>query len=120
MVFDGSGTVIQTISFELESEAWQQKSISVPVDDGFVRWNIEGESDAHFFYAVQVDNESNDGTLFGLSSVNRGIRERHSPFRGFELAPWGAPGATLPGQKFSSVYSFRLLHWDETLVDFSR
>ena len=62
-VFDGSGTVVQTISFELEPEAWQQKSISVPVDDGFVRWDIEGDSDAHYFYAVEVDNESNDGTL---------------------------------------------------------
>ena len=34
-------------------------------------------------------------------------RRTDSAFREFELAPWGAHGATLPGQIFSSVYSFR-------------
>ncbi len=33
------------------------------VDDGFVVWEVNGESDSHYFYAVEVDNESNDGTL---------------------------------------------------------
>ena len=62
-VYDGSGTLIKTIEFELESEAWGQETISVPVDDSYVRWEINGESDAHYFYAVEVDDESNDGTL---------------------------------------------------------
>ena len=62
-VFDSHGMQIQTISFELAAEAWQQKSISTPVDDGFVEWEINGESDEHYFYAVEVDNRSNDGTL---------------------------------------------------------
>ena len=61
-VYD-DGMLVQTIPFELESEAWQQKSISVPVDNGFITWHIDGESDEHYFYAVEVDNESNDGTL---------------------------------------------------------
>ena len=61
-VYD-DGMLVQTIPFELESEAWQQKSINVPVDNGFITWHIDGESDAHYFYAVEVDNESNDGTL---------------------------------------------------------
>ena len=62
-VFDAFGTLVQTIAFELNAEAWQQKSISASVDNGFVRWNINGESEAHYFYAVEVDNASNDGTL---------------------------------------------------------
>ncbi len=64
-VFDAYGTLVQTIGFELEPEAWQQKSIrpAAEVDDAFVRWDINGESEAHYFYAVEVDNESNDGTL---------------------------------------------------------
>ena len=62
-VFDASGTLVQTITFELNEQAWQQKSISAPVDNGFVKWNINGESQTHYFYAVEVDNQSNDGTL---------------------------------------------------------
>ena len=62
-VRDGDGTLVQTIRFDLAPEAWQQKSISASVDDGFVVWEVNGESDAHYFYAVEVDNESNDGTL---------------------------------------------------------
>ena len=62
-VYDGYGTLVQTIRFNLEGEAWQQNSISARVDDGFVVWDVNGESDKHYFYAVEVDNESNDGTL---------------------------------------------------------
>ena len=52
-VFDSSGTLVQTIGFELEPEAWQQKSIrpAAEVEDGFVQWDIYGESEAHYFYA---------------------------------------------------------------------
>ena len=62
-VFDASGTLVQSIAFELTGQSWQQKSISAPVDNGFVKWNINGESQTHYFYAVEVDNRSNDGTL---------------------------------------------------------
>lgn len=62
-VRDGDGTLVQTIRFDLAPEAWQQKSISAPVDDGFVVWEVNGDSDSHYFYAVEVDNRSNDGTL---------------------------------------------------------
>ena len=62
-VFDGSGRLVQTIRFNLKAEAWQQKNISASVDDGLVRWEINGESKTHYFYAVEVDNQSNDGTL---------------------------------------------------------
>ena len=62
-VYDGYGTLVQTITFDLAPEAWQQKSISAQVDDGFVVWEVIGEAEAHYFYAVEVDNESNDGTL---------------------------------------------------------
>ena len=62
-VFDAFGTLVQTIRFELKGEAWQQKTISASLDNGFVRWEINGESKTHYFYAVEVDNESNDGTL---------------------------------------------------------
>ena len=62
-VFGPSGTLLQTIGFELKSEAWQQKSIDTPVENGYVRWEINGESETHYFYAVEVDNASNDGTL---------------------------------------------------------
>ena len=62
-VRDGDGTLVQTIRFNLDAEAWQQKSVSAPVNNGFVVWEINGDSDAHYFYAVEVDNRSNDGTL---------------------------------------------------------
>ena len=62
-VFDASGMLVQTIGFELKGEAWQQKTISTPLENGHVRWEINGESEAHYFYAVEVDNQSNDGTL---------------------------------------------------------
>ncbi len=64
-VFDAHGTRLQTITFDLKPQSWQQKSISTPVDNGFIRWEANGpaESDYHFFYAVEVDNGSNDGTL---------------------------------------------------------
>ena len=62
-VFDASGTMIETIAFELNGEAWQQKTISTPVENGHVRWQINGQSQTHYFYAVEVDNQSNDGTL---------------------------------------------------------
>jgi len=62
-VFDGSGTLVETIGFELKPEAWQQKSISAPIEDGYVQWETRGESETHYFYAVEVDNTSNDGTL---------------------------------------------------------
>ena len=62
-VFDSNGMPLQTIGFDLPAWAWQQKSISVPVENGYLRWEINGESEDHFFYAVEVDNQSNDGTL---------------------------------------------------------
>ena len=62
-VYDGQGTLVQTIRFDLPSEAWRQQSVAARVDDGFVVWEVNGESDSHYFYAVEVDNESNDGTL---------------------------------------------------------
>lgn len=62
-VYDRYGTLVQTIYFELAPEAWQQKSVSARVDDGFVEWRVNGESDEHYFYTVEVDNDSNDGTL---------------------------------------------------------
>ena len=33
------------------------------MDNGLVRWEINGESRTHYFYAVEVDNDSNDETL---------------------------------------------------------
>ena len=62
-VFNASGRLLQTIRFDLKAEAWQQKNISASVDNGLVRWEINGESKTHYFYAVEVDNKSNDGTL---------------------------------------------------------
>ena len=62
-VFDASGMLVQTIGFELKGEAWQQKNITATVENGHVRWETNGESETHYFYAVEVDNTSNDGTL---------------------------------------------------------
>ena len=62
-VFNASGRLLQTIRFDLKAEAWQQKNISASVSNGLVRWEINGESKTHYFYAVEVDNKSNDGTL---------------------------------------------------------
>ena len=62
-VHDAFGMLVQTIGFELKGLAWQQKTIGAPVDNGNVRWETNGESEIHYFYAVEVDNASNDGTL---------------------------------------------------------
>ena len=62
-VFNASGSLLETVRFQLKGEAWQQKTITVPVDNGLVRWEINGDSRTHYFYAVEVDNASNDGTL---------------------------------------------------------
>ena len=60
-VYDRSGAVIQTISFEVPSFTWSQKSVTVPVDNGFIHWQITGGFS--FLWTVTVDNHSNDGTL---------------------------------------------------------
>ena len=62
-IVDAAGMVVQTVEFELKRGAWQQKSINVPVENGSVRWEINGPSRLHYLYAVEVDNRSNDGTL---------------------------------------------------------
>ena len=41
-VFDASGTMIQTIGFELKARAWQQKGITAPVDNGLVSVGDQG------------------------------------------------------------------------------
>ena len=60
-VHDQSGTLIQTIRFEAEEFTWHQKSVTVPVDNGLIQWEITGG--LSFLWAVTVDNRSNDGTL---------------------------------------------------------
>ena len=62
-VFDSSGTMVQVIGFEMNPFSWQQRPINVPMDNGNIRWEVNGPSDSHYFYAVEVDNRSNDGTL---------------------------------------------------------
>lgn len=60
-VYDQSETLVQTIRFEAEGFTWHQKSVTVPVDNGSIRWEITGG--LSFLWAVTVDNRSNDGTL---------------------------------------------------------
>ena len=93
-VFNGSGRLLQTIRFDLKAEAWQQKNISASVDNGWVRWEINGESKTHYFYAVEVDNKSNDGTLNW--SVNGSDRLSRGGESGAGVAP-GAAGVNAAG-----------------------
>lgn len=50
----------ETIRFGLRPKAWLQKSISRRVDGGYIVWDIPQEA---YLWAVEVDNDSNDGTL---------------------------------------------------------
>ena len=108
-VFDASGTMIQTIAFELNGEAWQQKTISAPVDNGFVRWEINGESQQHYFYAVEVDNQSNDGTLNwsvkpGASSGGGGDGEAAACAEGSVIQP-GEECSLIAGEEAVGTFS---------------
>ncbi len=60
-VFDSFGRIVGVIRFEMNPFSWQQKPISVSVDNGFIRWEISGG--LVYLWAVTVDNRSNDGTL---------------------------------------------------------
>ncbi|MCY3756520.1 MAG: hypothetical protein OXG96_02245 [Acidobacteria bacterium] len=63
IVHDSSGFVTQTIDFSVGALSWQQKTVSRPVDNGFIRWQIDARGGLPFIWAVSVDNRSNDGTL---------------------------------------------------------
>ena len=92
-VFDASGTMVETIGFELNPFSWQQKSINALVDNGHVRWEINGPSESHYFYAVEVDNRSNDGTLTWSvkGSVTSGGEDSGGGGMGIPPAPEVAP-----------------------------
>ena len=51
---------VQVISFNLPAKGYSQKSVSAPVENGFISWSIPQEA---YLYVVSVDNSSNDGTL---------------------------------------------------------
>jgi len=53
----------QTIRFEMPPFSWQQKSISIPMSNGYVQWEWDQEDAFMYLWAVTVDNDSNDGTL---------------------------------------------------------
>ena len=118
-VHDASGMLVQTIGFELKGSAWQQKTIGVPVDNGNVRWEINGESDAHYFYAVEVDNASNDGTLnwsvngsTGSAGGVGGNRapELHRALPGLTLQVGGSAETVALGDHFSDPNGDRLTY----------
>ena len=115
-VFNGSGRLLQTIRFNLKAEAWQQKNISVSVDNGLVRWEINGESKTHYFYAVEVDNKSNDGTLNwsvnGSTGEVGGNRapELHRALRGLTLQVGGSAETVALGDHFSDPNGDRLTY----------
>jgi hypothetical protein len=59
-VYDISGILLDTITFNLKRNGWQQQGVSVAVTDGFIRWR---PSLSAYAYMVVVDNSSNDGTF---------------------------------------------------------
>ena len=59
-VFDASGTLIETVQFNLRPAGWEQKALTVPVTNGTIRWKMPDDA---YLYAVTVDNTSNDGTM---------------------------------------------------------
>ena len=117
-VFNGSGELLQTIRFDLKANAWQQKNISASVDNGLVRWEINGESKTHYFYAVEVDNQSNDGTLNwsvtgSTGSVDGGgnrAPELHRALRGLTLQVGGSAETVALGDHFSDPNGDRLTY----------
>ncbi len=54
---------LQEIKFDLPAKSWSQKSISVQLKNGFVIWNSPNDLQSYYPYIVEVDNESQDGTL---------------------------------------------------------
>ena len=115
-VFNGSGRLLQTIRFNLKAEAWQQKNISASVDNGLVRWEINGESKTHYFYAVEVDNKSNDGTLnWSVNGSTGGVGgnrapELHRALRGLTLQVGGSAETVALGDHFSDPNGDRLTY----------
>ena len=53
----------QTIRFEMLPFSWQQKSVSIPMNKGYVQWEWDQADAFLYLWAVTVDNDSNDGTL---------------------------------------------------------
>ena len=53
----------QTFRFEMLPFSWQQKSVSIPMDNGYVQWEWDQADAFLYLWAVTVNNQSNDGTL---------------------------------------------------------
>ena len=59
--YDGMGTLLETIEFNVKPLSWAQKPVTAPVENGVIQWKIEGGTP--YLWTVQVNNRSNDGTL---------------------------------------------------------
>ncbi len=60
-VYDRAGNEVQRNVFYLKLGSWNQKSINVPVTNGYIEWDIaEGDPD---LWAITINNKSNDGVL---------------------------------------------------------
>ena len=62
-VYDANNNLIETITFTMPPQTWNQKSITQQVTDGFVIWTADSTTSSCFLWSVSVDNVSNDGTL---------------------------------------------------------
>ena len=70
-VYDATGAEVQRIDFH--GNVWDQKSITVPVDNGYIEWKVSPEVNLSLFlWAVTIDNKSNDGTLVWAATISRG------------------------------------------------
>lgn len=66
-VYDSHGTLVETLRFEAEQFTWHQKTISAPVENGFIEWDLPEEGS--YPWMVTVNNQSNDGTLVWATSL---------------------------------------------------
>ena len=66
-VFNSNGQLVETVTFEMPKDTWNQKPLTVPVTNGTIKWKLLNGS--AFLYAVTVDNQSNDGSLMAASYI---------------------------------------------------
>lgn len=59
-IYNASGIKVDTVTFEMLPNTWEQRAVAVPVVNGMIKWSVTGGA---YLYAVTVDNQSNDGSL---------------------------------------------------------
>lgn len=65
-LYGADGSKVKALTFEIPAYGWNQISVDVPVSRGAILW--QNPSAYVFCWAVNVDNNSNDGTFLGRTT----------------------------------------------------